>query len=209
MPAQLLWTIKHFVVAAGFGRVSDDRREQTRLDDIEDVDDPAVGDENVSEETEETATERSDATEETATERSAAPDGDRPSDSAGETGLGAVDGADAGRPRRVSSTGDVEETVELGVALLATLEGGLPLSALTREILDTAQLRGLIEREDGLVRVRSGRSLDLERDVVRREGEFTCRRCGCSLSTGHFIRFETAEHGPFGSSCIRKVTGRE
>jgi hypothetical protein len=220
MPAQLLWTIKHFVVAAGFGRVSDDRREQTRLDDIEDVDDPAVGDESVSEETEETATERSETTEDA--DRSAAPDGDRPADSAGETGLGAVDGADAGRPRRVSSTGDVEETVELGVALLATLEGELPLSAtidrietittdpaLTREILDTAQLRGLIEREDGLVRVRSGRSLDLERDVVRREGEFTCRRCGCSLSTGHFIRFETAEHGPFGSSCIRKVTGRE
>ena len=200
--------------------MSDDRREQTRLDDIEDVDDPAVGDESVSEETEETATERSETTEDA--DRSAAPDGDRPADTACETGLGAVDGADAGRPRRVSSTGDVEETVELGVALLATLEGELPLSAtidrietittdpaLTREILDTAQLRGLIEREDGLVRVRSGRSLDLERDVVRREGEFTCRRCGCSLSTGHFIRFETAEHGPFGSSCIRKVTGRE
>jgi len=202
--------------------VPDDRREQSRLDELENVDDPsAVGDENGSEATEETAAERPQTTEVDA-DRSTAPDGDQPADTAGETGFGAIDGDDAGRPGRVSGTGDVEETVEVGVAVLATLEGELSLSAtidrietvttdpaLTREILDTAQLRGLIEREDGLVRVRSGRSLDLDRDVVKREGEFTCRRCGCSLSTGHFIRFETAEHGPFGSSCIRKVTGRE
>lgn len=118
---------------------------------------------------------------------------------------------------------DVAETIELGVALLAHLEDGdLPLAAavdrietvttdpaLTREILDTAELRGLIAREEGLVRSRSGAFVRFERDVVRREGEFTCRRCGASLSTGHFLRFDAGEHGPFGSSCIRKVIGRD
>jgi hypothetical protein len=116
----------------------------------------------------------------------------------------------------------VEETVELGVELLAHLEREVSLAgaidrietvttdpALTREILDTAEMRGIIDREDGLVRSRSGAFVSFESDVVRREGEFTCRRCGASISTGHFVRFDAGEHGPFGSSCVRKVTGRE
>ena len=124
---------------------------------------------------------------------------------------------------REDSARDPETVVELGVDLLAHLEHEqLPLAAvvdrietvttdpaLTREILDTAETRGLIEREDGLVRPRSEAFLRLDGDVVAREGEFTCRRCGASLSTGHFIQFEAGEHGPFGSSCIRKVTGRD
>ncbi|PSP16947.1 MarR family transcriptional regulator [Halobacteriales archaeon QH_10_67_13] len=124
---------------------------------------------------------------------------------------------------REDSARDPETVVELGVDLLAHLEHEqLPLAAvvdrietittdpaLTREILDTAETRGLIEREDGLVQPRSGAFLRLDGDVIAREGEFTCRRCGASLSTGHFIQFEAGEHGPFGSSCIRKVTGRD
>ncbi len=124
---------------------------------------------------------------------------------------------------REDSARDPETVVELGVDLLAHLEHEqLPLAAvvdrietvttdpaLTREILDTAETRGLIEREDRLVRPRSEAFLRLDGDVVAREGEFTCRRCGASLSTGHFIQFEAGEHGPFGSSCIRKVTGRD
>jgi hypothetical protein len=120
-------------------------------------------------------------------------------------------------------TGDIAETVEVGVALLAHLEDReLSLAAavdrietvttdpaVTREILDTAELRGVIDREDGIVRPRSGAFVSFERDVVRREGEFTCKRCGAALSTGYFVTFDAGEHGPFGSSCIRKVTGRE
>lgn len=123
--------------------------------------------------------------------------------------------ADAGQP--------VEETVELGVELLAHLEGAeLSLGdvvdrietitsdpAITREILDTAEMRGIIEREDGIVRPQSHAYVSFESDVVQREGEFTCRRCNTSISTGYFVKFDAAEHGPFGSSCIRKVTGRE
>ena len=115
-----------------------------------------------------------------------------------------------------------DETVELGVALLSNFEDReLALAEAmdrletvtsnprtTREILDEAEKRGIIEREDGLLRIRSGGFIRFERDVVAREGEFTCRRCGASLSTGHFIRFDAGEHGPFGSSCIEKVTGR-
>lgn len=113
---------------------------------------------------------------------------------------------------------------ELGVELIEHLEADeLPLSAvidrletittspsLTREILDTAERRGLIEREDGQIRVRRGGSfVRFEQQVVTRDGEFTCRRCGAGLSTGHFISFETGELGPFGSDCIRKVVGRD
>ena len=116
-----------------------------------------------------------------------------------------------------------EDPVELGVSLLANLEHEeLSLAdamdrietittdpSLAREILDTAELRGVIEREDGLIRPKRGTYVRFERDVVRREGEFTCKRCGTDLTTGYFIRFEAGEHGPFGSSCIRTVTGRE
>jgi hypothetical protein len=116
-----------------------------------------------------------------------------------------------------------EDPVELGVQLLERLEHAeLPLAAVvdrletistepavTRAILDEAETRGVIEREDATVRPQGGRFLGFESEVVSREGEFTCRRCGASLSTGYFMRLEAGEHGPFGSSCIRKVTGRE
>jgi hypothetical protein len=115
------------------------------------------------------------------------------------------------------------DPIDIGVELLAHLEHEeLSVAdavdrielvttdpSLTREILDTAEARGVIEREDGLVRPQRGTYVRFERDVVRREGEFTCRRCGAGLSTGHFVRLDAGELGPFGSSCIRKVTGRE
>jgi hypothetical protein len=122
-----------------------------------------------------------------------------------------------------SPTDPVRQQIELGVELLAHLEDGeLALAetidrietvtsdpAITREILDTAEMRGIIERSDGVVRTRSGAFVSFEADVVSREGEFTCRRCGTDISTGYFVQFDAGEHGPFGSSCIRKVTGRE
>lgn len=125
--------------------------------------------------------------------------------------------------REDGDTDPVRETVELGVELVAHFEdGSLSLKdvldrleslttdpAITREILDTAEMRGHIKRDDGIVRPKGGGFVSFESDVVKREGEFTCRRCGTGLSTGYFIQFETAELGPFGSSCIRKVTGRE
>ena len=117
----------------------------------------------------------------------------------------------------------MDDTVELGVELLDALEHEeLSLAAavdrietvtgepaLTREILETAERRGVIEREGDTVVPTTRNYVSFESDVVTKEGEFTCRRCGAGLSTGHFVRFESGEHGPFGSSCIRKVTGRE
>ena len=113
---------------------------------------------------------------------------------------------------------------ELALTLIKHLETDeLPLSAvidrietvttspsLTREILDTAEKRGLIEREDGRIQVRRGGSfVRFDQQVVARDGEFTCQRCGAGLSTGHFIVFETGELGPFGSACVRNVVGRD
>lgn len=116
------------------------------------------------------------------------------------------------------------DPVELGVELLAHLEHeslsvadaidrietvtGNP--QLQREILDTAAMRGVIDREDGLVRPRSrGTYVSFDADVVVREGSFSCKRCGAGIGTGHFVQFDGGELGPFGSTCIRKVLGRE
>ena len=116
------------------------------------------------------------------------------------------------------------ETVELGVELLEHLEDDeLPLAdamdrieaittepALTRDILDEADDRGIIERDGATVRTRRGGSfVRFESQVVVREGEFSCRRCGTGISTGHFVQLDAGELGPFGSSCVRKVLGRE
>lgn len=82
--------------------------------------------------------------------------------------------------------------------------------SLTREILDAAEKRGVIERDEGRLRVRHGGThVRFEEQVVTRDGSFECRRCGASISTGHFVRFDAGELGPFGSSCVRKVLGRE
>lgn len=118
---------------------------------------------------------------------------------------------------------DGDDRVDLALDLLAALEhDDLSLSAvvdrietvttdptLVRTILDEAELRGIIEREADRVRLQRGGFVRFERQVVTREGEFDCRRCGASLSTGHFVQFDTDELGPFGSSCVRKVLGRD
>jgi hypothetical protein len=117
----------------------------------------------------------------------------------------------------------VDDPVAVGVALLDALEHEeLSLAdavdrietvtsdpVVTREILETAERRGVIDREGDTVVPTTRNYLSFESDVVSKEGEFTCRRCGAGISTGYFMRFDDAEHGPFGSSCIRKVTGRE
>ena len=117
-----------------------------------------------------------------------------------------------------------EERIELGLELLAHLEhDALDLAeavsrietvttdpSLTREILDEAEKRGIVEREDGRLRTRRGGTfVRFEQQVVRRDGDFDCRRCGAGLSTGHFVQFETGELGPFGPDCVRKVLGRD
>lgn len=116
-----------------------------------------------------------------------------------------------------------DDPVELGVQLLERLEHAeLSLAetvdrletitshpATTRAILDEAEARGVIERDGRTVKPTEGQFLRFQSDIVAKEGEFTCKRCGASLSTGYFMRLEAGEHGPFGSSCIRKVTGRE
>jgi len=119
---------------------------------------------------------------------------------------------------------DERDPVELGVELLAHLEEeSLSVAdamdrietvttnpGVQREILDTAAMRGVIDREDGLVRPQLGGTyVSFEADVVVREGDFSCARCGAGISTGHFVQFDGGELGPFGSTCVRKVLGRE
>jgi hypothetical protein len=117
-----------------------------------------------------------------------------------------------------------EQRIELGLELLAHLEDeelSLPAvvdrietvttePTLTRTILDEAEKRGILDRTDGRLRTRrSGTFVRFESQVIEREGDFECRRCGAGLSTGHFVQFEAGELGPFGSSCVRNVLGRD
>ncbi|NGM69054.1 MarR family transcriptional regulator [Natronolimnobius sp. AArcel1] len=134
-----------------------------------------------------------------------------------------VDPGAAEASERDSATAADDDRVALGLALLERLEHeSLSLAdavdrietvttdpTVTRTILDQAELRGIIEREDGIIRPKSRQYVSFEQDVITKEGDFTCQRCGSGLSTGHFINLEAGELGPFGSSCIRKVTGRE
>ena len=115
------------------------------------------------------------------------------------------------------------DPVELGVELVEKLEyDRLPLAAVldrietitndphvTRTILEEAERRGIIDRDGDVVHVRSRGFIRFESEVVTKDGEFSCRRCGTGLSTGYFIRLEAGDLGPFGSSCIRRVTGRD
>jgi len=102
------------------------------------------------------------------------------------------------------------EHEELSVAeVLDRIEAITTEPRLQRTILDEAAARGLIERDGGTVRPSGGTFLRFQREVVTKEGEFSCCRCGAELSTGHFIRVDGGDIGPYGSTCIRKVTGRE
>lgn len=117
----------------------------------------------------------------------------------------------------------MNDRVEVGVALLAAQPEPLPLSeavdrlesvstapTTVRTILDEAEKRGVIEREDGVIRSRRGTVVgDGGVTVAVREGDYECRRCGAGITEGHFVQFDAGELGPFGSSCVRKVTGRD
>jgi hypothetical protein len=115
------------------------------------------------------------------------------------------------------------DPVELGVELLSKLEHPeLTVAeavdrietvtthpATTRKILDEAEKRGVVEREGGILTTTGGGYVSFQSEVVTKDGDFSCRRCGASISTGHFINLDAGEHGPFGPECIRKVTGRD
>ncbi|WP_232820568.1 DUF5830 family protein [Halorussus litoreus] len=123
----------------------------------------------------------------------------------------------------VDPAGDDADPVAVGVELLSKLEQPeLSVAeavdrietitthpATTRTILDEAEKRGVIEREQGIVRPTGGGYVSFQSEVVTKEGDFSCRRCGASISKGHFIKLDAAEHGPFGPECVRKVTGRD
>lgn len=117
----------------------------------------------------------------------------------------------------------VRDRVELDLELLARFEDEeVPVAEVidrletvttdprtTRRILETAEKRGLIERTGDTVRPVGTDYLSFESEVITKEGDFSCNRCGTSLSTGYFMNLDSGEIGPFGSTCIRIVTGRD
>lgn len=113
------------------------------------------------------------------------------------------------------------DVVDQGVALLTHLERDeleLPevmssIEAVTsspnvqRRILEAADDRGVIDRDQDVVRIVESApdTRDLEDKIISKDGHFECRRCGHSLSTGYWLRTGAGELGPFGSTCIQKV----
>lgn len=81
----------------------------------------------------------------------------------------------------------------------------------TRRILDEAEREGLIQRQDseGMVSLLEPSGTDVESGLVKKSGEFSCNRCGQSITTGYFINLDVGTLGPFGSTCVQKVTGQE
>lgn len=127
-------------------------------------------------------------------------------------------------PACESETVPSDDRITLGIELLAHLEQPeLTVKEamdrietvtadpqIQREILEAAQREGVVDREGGTVRpTATGTFVSFESDVVVKTGEFDCQRCGAGISEGHFVQFDSDELGPFGSTCIRKVLGRE
>ena len=117
---------------------------------------------------------------------------------------------------------DVDEPVRLGVGLLARIaEPSISLAeamdrielvttdpTIARQILERAESEGIVVRDGSSLYVAEPNPLDFDADVIRREGSFTCRRCNSPLQEGWFLVLAGGELGPFGSTCIRYVTGR-
>jgi hypothetical protein len=112
------------------------------------------------------------------------------------------------------------DAVERGVGLLSVIPvSQLDLPAifdrletittdprLQREIIETAEQRGVIERDGKTVKLPAEHHR--RGQVATRSGDFTCKRCGADLSEAHFVDLEHVTLGPFGSKCFRTVTGR-
>ena len=100
------------------------------------------------------------------------------------------------------------EHAELSVAdAIDRVEAVTTVPRVQRRILERAEREGVIERDGTTIRPASDAFVRFESEVTSREGEFVCERCGAALSTGYFLRLDPGEVGPYGSSCIRKVTG--
>lgn len=99
---------------------------------------------------------------------------------------------------------------EMGLAeAVGRIESVTSEPAVIRKTLDRAELEGIIAREDRKIRTKNNLHFSFEEDVVEKEGDYTCRRCGSSLSTGYFVVSGPVDVGPFGPQCIRKVLGRD
>jgi len=134
-------------------------------------------------------------------------------------GGGAGKRADDATGKRASDA----DRVELGLALLerfvddelSVADAITRIESVTshvrtqRRILDEAVERGILERDGSRIRpVGSAGRIEFEQEVVTKDGDFSCRRCGTGITTGYFLNLDAGELGPYGSSCIRKVTGR-
>ncbi len=91
-----------------------------------------------------------------------------------------------------------------------TLEEALDDPDDIREVFRRAEAEGVIERDGKRITLGEIRQeIPKPGAIVTVEGEFSCRRCNRAITTGYLLRVGETEVGPYGSTCIRKITGRE
>jgi len=75
------------------------------------------------------------------------------------------------------------------------------------KILETAQKEKLLQRtEKTFIITPEASNLEFEKPrIVKQEERTACRFCRKKLSTGYYVVFKSHTHGPYGSSCIRKI----
>lgn len=75
------------------------------------------------------------------------------------------------------------------------------------KILETAEKEKLLQLTGKTYLMTPGASsLKFEKPkIVKQEERATCRLCRKKISTGYYVVFKSHTHGPYGSSCIRKI----
>lgn len=112
----------------------------------------------------------------------------------------------------------IEEKAELALKLLSMAEGELSvkeameiirsvskLNEVALQALSLGEARGIVERRGDKIYVRAKEPL--EHTIAKRECKDSCRRCGRKITLCHYILIEGEELGPYGSECIKFVSG--
>jgi hypothetical protein len=74
-----------------------------------------------------------------------------------------------------------------------------------KEVLKTAEERGIISRDGKKITISEGSASFPKPRITRVDCESACRRCGVKIKNCHYIEFEDHRLGPYGSECVNKI----
>ncbi len=73
-----------------------------------------------------------------------------------------------------------------------------------KEVIREAQEKGILRKEGKNIILYNFEEQKFKPNIIRRELEDRCRRCGRTITKCYYIEFLDSELGPYGSSCIKK-----